>query len=76
MIHYKASRFEETDSEKVEGGFDGVGGETLDRSWGMLKPGGRLVTIVDQRNKDALSIVEPNQKQLVEVVKLLDTGSQ
>ena len=24
--------------------FDTVGGETLERSWGVLKPGGRLVT--------------------------------
>ena len=73
VIDYKASRFEEQ-TQKVDVVFDGVGGETLDRSWGMLKPGGRLVTIVDQRNKDAFFIVEPNQKQLVEVGKLLDTG--
>jgi NADPH:quinone reductase-like Zn-dependent oxidoreductase len=73
VIDYRASRFEEQ-TEKVDVVFDGVGGETLDRSWGMLKPGGRLVTIVDYRNKDAFFIVEPNQKQLIEVGKLLDAG--
>ena len=26
--------------------FDAVGGETLDRLWKVLRPGGRLVTIV------------------------------
>jgi NADPH:quinone reductase-like Zn-dependent oxidoreductase len=73
VIDYQASRFEEQ-TKKVDVVFDGVGGETLDRSWGMLKPGGRLVTIVDQRNKDVFFIVEPNQKQLIEVGKLLDAG--
>ena len=73
VIDYLASRFEEQ-TEKVDVVFDGVGGETLDRSWGMLRPGGRLVTIVDDRDKDAFFIVEPNQKQLVEVGKLLDAG--
>jgi NADPH:quinone reductase-like Zn-dependent oxidoreductase len=73
VIDYQASRFEEQ-TGKVDVVFDGVGGETLDRSWGMLKPGGRLVTIVDYRNKDAFFIVEPNQKQLIELGKLLDAG--
>jgi NADPH:quinone reductase-like Zn-dependent oxidoreductase len=73
VIDYQASRFEEQ-TDKVDVVFDGVGGETLDRSWGMLKPGGRLVTIVDHRNKDVFFIVEPNQEQLIEVGKLLDAG--
>lgn len=73
VIDYQASRFEEQ-TEKVDVVFDGVGGETLDRSWGLLKPSGRLVTIVDDRDKDAFFIVEPNQKQLIEVSKLLDAG--
>lgn len=59
--------------------FDAVGGETLERSWGTLKPGGRLVTIAaesesmrDQRAKDAFFIVEPKQQQLTEIAVLLD----
>ena len=61
--------------------FDGVGGETLNRSWSVLRPGGRIVTIAadsegttDQRVKDAFFIVEPNQKHLVEIAKQLDAG--
>jgi NADPH:quinone reductase-like Zn-dependent oxidoreductase len=73
VIDYRASRFEDR-TQKVDVVFDGVGGETLARSWSMLKPGGRMVTIVDQASKDAFFIVEPNQKQLTEVAKLLDTG--
>ena len=40
---YRAERFEDVarDADVV---FDTVGGETLERSWGVLKPGGRLVT--------------------------------
>lgn len=73
VIDYRASRFEDR-TGRVDVVFDGVGGDTLARSWSMLKPGGRMVTIVDQASKDAFFIVEPNQKQLVEVAGLLDTG--
>jgi NADPH:quinone reductase-like Zn-dependent oxidoreductase len=80
VIDYRASRFEDR-TQKVDVVFDGVGGEMLDRSWSMLKPGGRMVTIAagnehagDQRSRDAFFIVEPNQKQLMEVARLLDAG--
>lgn len=72
VIDYRASRFEDR-TGKVDVVFDGVGGETFDRSASMLKSGGRMVTIVDQRSPDFF-IVEPNQKQLSEVAKLLDAG--
>jgi NADPH:quinone reductase-like Zn-dependent oxidoreductase len=72
VIDYRASRFEDR-TGKVDVVFDGVGGETLDRSASILKPGGRIVTIVDGRSPDFF-IVEPNQRQLIEVAKLLDAG--
>lgn len=79
-IDYKASRFEELVRD-VDVVFDAVGGDTLQRSWSVLKPGGRIVTIAadseymdDQRVKNAFFIVEPNQKQLVEIAKQLDAG--
>ena len=79
-IDYEASRFE-IEVKAVDVVFDAVGGETLERSWGVLKPDGRMVTIAagsegatDQRVKDAFFIVEPNQKQLVEIAKQLDAG--
>ncbi len=78
VIDYQKERFEEV-VDKVDVVFDTVGGETLDRSWGVLKENGRLVTVVstveesnDPRVKKAFFIVEPNQKQLVEVAALLD----
>jgi NADPH:quinone reductase-like Zn-dependent oxidoreductase len=81
VIDYKTSRFEDR-SGKVGVVFDTAGGDALDRSWSVLNPGGRLVTIVsglpdnaEQRMKDAFFIVEPSQKQLLEVATLLDTGT-
>jgi NADPH:quinone reductase-like Zn-dependent oxidoreductase len=79
-IDYKACRFEE-EIGKVDVVFDTVDGDTLERSWSVLKPGGRTITVAsdgegtaDQRVKNAFFIVEPNQKQLVEIAKQLDAG--
>jgi NADPH:quinone reductase-like Zn-dependent oxidoreductase len=81
VIDYETSRFEDQVGS-VDIVFDAVGSDTLNRSWTVLKPSGRIVTIAadseataDQRVKDAFFIVEPNQEQLLEVAKLLDAGS-
>jgi NADPH:quinone reductase-like Zn-dependent oxidoreductase len=81
VIDYKASRFEDR-SGKVDVVFDTAGGDALDRSWCVLNASGRLVTIVsglpdnaEQRVKDAFFIVEPSQKQLLEVASLLNSGT-
>ncbi len=80
VIDYHAVRFEEAVSE-MDVVFDTVGGETLQRSWGILKPGGRMITIaadseatVDERVKQAFFIVEPNREQLRRIGDLLDAG--
>jgi NADPH:quinone reductase-like Zn-dependent oxidoreductase len=61
--------------------FDTVGGATLQRSWSVLKHGGKVVTIAadsegstDAAIKDAFFIVEPDREQLIEVARLIDTG--
>lgn len=80
VIDYHAERFDEQlrDLDVV---FDGVGGETLRRSWAVLKPGGRMVTIAadsegtqDERTKAAFFIVEPHRTQLTKVAALIDDG--
>jgi NADPH:quinone reductase-like Zn-dependent oxidoreductase len=65
VIDYRAERFEDVVRD-VDVVFDTVGGETLERSWGVLKPGGRLVTVAasgerttDERVRAAYFIVEP-----------------
>ncbi len=77
VIDYRASRFE--GAGQVDVVFDTVGGDTLARSWGVLKPQGRMVTVVstaenatDQRIKDAFFIVDPNGEQLARIARLLD----
>ena len=78
VIDYRASKFEDV-IRNVDAVFDTVGGETLARSWGVLKPGGRLVTIAasgeatpDERTKQAFFIVEANRSQLIEVARLIE----
>ena len=80
VIDYTGIPFEQLVS-KVDVVFDTVGGETLHRSWSLLAPGGRMVTIAadaerpdEARIKQAFFIVEPNQQQLIEVGKLLEAG--
>jgi len=80
VIDYRAARFEENVSGMVVV-FDTIGGETLQRSWGVLKPGGRLITIAadsetttDNRVKQAFFIVEPNHEQLIRIGELLESG--
>jgi NADPH:quinone reductase-like Zn-dependent oxidoreductase len=80
VIDYRATRFEEAvhDLDVV---FDTVGGETLARSWGVLRPGGRLVTIAtssegttDPRTRAAFFIVQANREQLGRIARLIDEG--
>jgi NADPH:quinone reductase-like Zn-dependent oxidoreductase len=80
VIDYRAVRFEEV-AREMDVVFDTVGGDTLDRSWGVLKPGGRLVTIAasvegtsDAREREAFFIVRPDREQLNEIGRLIDAG--
>lgn len=80
VIDYRAERFEEQVAD-VDVVFDAVGGDTLARSWDVLKPGGRMVTIAadseaatEPRVRQAFFIVEPNREQLARVGELLSAG--
>lgn len=62
---------------------DTVGGETLDRSYAVVRPGGRLVTLLQppsQKRADELGIeaifflVTPRHDELVEIAGLVDRG--
>ncbi len=80
IIDYQSVRFEEQ-AREMDVIFDTVGGETLARSWSVLKPGGRLITIaadseatIDEHVKQGFFIVEANQSQLVRIGAMLDAG--
>ncbi len=83
IIDYTNIRFEEV-VRGVDLVFDTVGGETLQRSWQVIKPGGALVSIVsppppalERKGLDvrfAYFIVEPNRDELVQIGELIDAG--
>jgi NADPH:quinone reductase-like Zn-dependent oxidoreductase len=80
IIDYQSVRFEEQ-AREMDVIFNTVGGETLARSWSVLKPGGRLLTIaadsettIDEHVKEGFFIVEANQSQLVRIGAMLDAG--
>jgi NADPH:quinone reductase-like Zn-dependent oxidoreductase len=64
--------------------FDTVGGDTLQCSWQVVKPGGVLVSVVSPRPsadvakghdaRFAWFIVEPNREQLIQIGTLIDAG--
>jgi len=80
VIDYRTVRFEDS-LRDVDIVFDTVGGETRERSWKVLKAGGKMISIAadaevttDPKVRDAYFIVRPDQAQLVEMARLLDAG--
>jgi NADPH:quinone reductase-like Zn-dependent oxidoreductase len=80
VIDYHSTPFDQQVHD-VDVVFDTPGGETLDRSWKVLKPNGRMVTIVsgagnsnEERVKKAFFIVEPKGNQLAELTKLIESN--
>ncbi len=83
VIDYTTTRFEDKVRD-VDLVLDAVGGDTLDRSWGVVKRGGVLVTVAGEVNLDKAAthgvrgiffIVEPNSSQLTQIAELIDAGS-
>ena len=83
VIDYTTTRFEDVVQE-VDLVFDTVGGDTLQRSWQVIKPGGVLVSIVSPQlpadvakghdARFAWFIVEPNRELLIQIGALIDAG--
>jgi NADPH:quinone reductase-like Zn-dependent oxidoreductase len=65
--------------ELVDLVFDTAGGERLARSPGVLREGGRLVTVAEEPPQapgvsSVYFVVEPNRRQLEQIAELLDGG--
>jgi NADPH:quinone reductase-like Zn-dependent oxidoreductase len=80
VIDYRTTPFEDVICD-VEVVFDPVGGETLDRSWKVLKPNGRVVTVAtasgqsrEFRVRDAFMIVRADGPQLAQIARMIDAG--
>ncbi len=82
-IDYTTTRFEDVVRD-VDVVLDTVGGELLERSLAVLKPGGILVTSVGQPDAEAATargvrasgmMAQANPTQLTEIAGLIDAGS-
>jgi NADPH:quinone reductase-like Zn-dependent oxidoreductase len=80
VIDYKKTRFEDVICD-VHVVLDTIGGETLERSWGVLREGARVVTVAtgseeatEQRVRDAFLLVEAKGSQLAEIAQMIDAG--
>jgi NADPH:quinone reductase-like Zn-dependent oxidoreductase len=84
VIDYTTMRFEDVVRD-VDVVLDTIGGEVLDRSWAVLRPGGTLVTIAGQPDpavaeargvRGIFVMTAPNGgAQLTEIAGLIDAGS-
>jgi NADPH:quinone reductase-like Zn-dependent oxidoreductase len=69
-----ATRFEDA-MEPVDVVFDTAGGERLRRSFAVLRPGGRLVSVAEEPPDGGVYfIVEPNRDELEELARRADIG--
>ena len=81
-LDYTTTRFEDVVRD-VDLVLDTVGGETLERSWMVVKKGGVLVSVASPPSPEQAKahgvrsvwfIVKPNRDQLIRISELIDTG--
>jgi NADPH:quinone reductase-like Zn-dependent oxidoreductase len=82
VVDHDRERFEDL-VEPVDLVFDTAGGDRLERSAAVVRPGGRLVSVAAEppaqfaaarRIEAVYFVVEPNREQLVEIARLADEG--
>jgi NADPH:quinone reductase-like Zn-dependent oxidoreductase len=82
VVDYRTTRFEEV-LRDVDVVLDTIGGDTLERSWRVLRRGGTLVSVAaptppeparDAGVRGIFFIVEPSRDQLIEIARLIDSG--
>jgi NADPH:quinone reductase-like Zn-dependent oxidoreductase len=93
FVNYRTTRFEEVvrDVDVVldlvvrdaDAGIDALAGETLERSWSVLKKNGVLVSICATPSSETAAahgvrgkyiLAQPNAAQLTEIARLVDAG--
>jgi len=82
VIDYRAQDFSKL-ARDMDVVFDTVGGETQEKSWTTLKPGGMLVSITDRPSEDrakaegkraAFVFIGPNAPILTDLAQMVDLG--
>lgn len=80
VIDYKAQRFED-EVHNVDVVLDTIGGDTFDRTWGVLKPGGFLVTTFEDVQEEmarahdvhAVHIIsQADGNELAQIARIID----
>jgi len=83
VIDYRTTRFEERVKE-VDAVIDTVGGETLERSYGVLKRGGIVISAVAQPSNEMAErhgvraiffLVRVTTERLIMIAEMIDAGS-
>jgi NADPH:quinone reductase-like Zn-dependent oxidoreductase len=83
VIDYHHERFEDRIGRKVDLVFDLVAGETQDRSFAVIKPGGALISTLkppdpakaaEAQVRGENYVAEPNGAELAEIGRLIDAG--
>ena len=86
VIDYRHVRFEQAVGD-IDVVLDTIGGETRERSWQVLKPGGLLITLPEPipegeatargngGRRGLFFIVQPNRQQLGTIATLIDSGA-
>lgn len=82
VIDYTSTRFEDV-VHGVDLVFDGVGGDTLERSWTVLKSGGTLISVAAPPSAEQAAahdvhavffIVRPDRGHLMQIGEWIDSG--
>jgi len=82
VIDYKSERFED-EVEKVDLVLDLIGGDTLKRSYAVVRPGGAIVSTLQEPDKSKLAErgvrgahfrAQPSGDQLEQIGRLIDSG--
>lgn len=81
-IDYTSVKFEDA-AHDIDVVFDTIGGDTQERSWGVLKPGGVLVSITSPQTAEAGEAhqrrgiffpAQPSREELTAIAGLFDAG--
>jgi NADPH:quinone reductase-like Zn-dependent oxidoreductase len=82
VIDYTSTRFEDM-LHDVDIVLDTIGGDTMERSWSVLKKGGLLVSVFSPPPKEQAKahgvralffVVQPNRAELIQIGDLIDAG--
>jgi NADPH:quinone reductase-like Zn-dependent oxidoreductase len=86
VIDYRHAQFEQAVRD-VDVVLDTIGGDTRERSWQVLKPGGILVSLPEpipegeaaahgkRSRRGVFFVVQPDRKQLGKIATLIDSGA-